>query len=296
VLVLTSGSHAPLAVESARAGRHVFVEKPMCFSTGEATQMIEEARIAGVTLMVGYPKRYDPAFGRFREEVSRLGEPRLLRVTTTESPFQPYVRHYPLTPPGEVAAEVLAPLREDARARLEAAIGTDDEFLVNQYQSVLLDTLVHEINTARAVLGEPTRLDYVDLRAGSATVLASFAAASAAIHWVDVPGMTRYSMEFAMMGADGRVTLTFPSPYLRNAPTTLSIEGGSGDEVASWRREEVTSYESGFKEELIAFHDAVVNGSAVLTDGRDAARDIAMCQAIIASARSHSPVERPTQF
>ena len=119
VLVLTSGSHAPIAIEAARAGRHVFVEKPMCFSTAEATEMIEAATSAEVALMVGYPKRYDPAFARFRDEVARLDEPRLLRVTTTESPFQPYVGHYPLTPPGDGRRHgVLAPLREDAHARL----------------------------------------------------------------------------------------------------------------------------------------------------------------------------------
>ena len=43
VLILTSGSHAPIAIEAARAGRHVFVEKPMCFSTAEATEMVDEA-------------------------------------------------------------------------------------------------------------------------------------------------------------------------------------------------------------------------------------------------------------
>ena len=32
--------------------------------------MIEAARAAGVVLMVGYPKRYDPAFARFREVVA----------------------------------------------------------------------------------------------------------------------------------------------------------------------------------------------------------------------------------
>ena len=48
VLVLTSGSHAPIAVEAARAGLHVFVEKPMCFSTAEATEMVEAAATAGV--------------------------------------------------------------------------------------------------------------------------------------------------------------------------------------------------------------------------------------------------------
>src|SRR5262245_45728825 len=66
VLVLTSGSHAPIAVAAARARLHVFVEKPMCFSVAEGREMVAAAQRAGVTLMVGYPKRYDPAFARFR--------------------------------------------------------------------------------------------------------------------------------------------------------------------------------------------------------------------------------------
>ena len=80
---------------------------------------------------------------------------------------------------------------------------------------------------------------------------------TAAIHWVDVPGMTRYSMEFMMMSADGRAVLTFPSPYLRNAAAELIIEGSAGGGVRSFKREEVTSYESGFKAELAQFHAAV---------------------------------------
>lgn len=296
VLVLTSGSHAPLAIEAARAGLHVFVEKPMCFSAAEAMAMVDEAMAAGVTLMVGYPKRYDPAFARFVDEVGTLDRPRLLRVTTTESPFLPYVAHYPLAPPGRVSAEVLAPLREDSERRLAEAIGTSDPFLVGQYQAVLLDTLVHEINTVRGVLGEPERLDYVDLRPGSLTALLGYGETTAAIHWVDVPGMTRYSMEFSMFAADGRATLTFPSPYLRNAPTMLSIERGKGDDVASWRRDEVTSYESGFKAELVAFHAEITEGTPVPTNGVDGARDVALCQAIIRCAQERLPIERPTEF
>ena len=66
-----------------------------------------------------------------------------------------------------------------------------------------------------------------------------------------------------MFDDDGRVTLSFPSPFLRNAPTLLAIEGGEPGAVDSWRREEVTSYESGFKLELVAFYDAVVNEAAI---------------------------------
>src|SRR5437868_9428731 len=61
VLVLTSGSHAPIAIAAARAGIHTFVEKPMCFSLAEGQAMIEAADDAGTILMVGYNKRYDPA-------------------------------------------------------------------------------------------------------------------------------------------------------------------------------------------------------------------------------------------
>ena len=296
VLILTSGSHAPIAIEAARAGLHVFVEKPMCFSVAEGLEMVAAAQQSGVVLMLGYPKRYDPAFGRFKEEVANLREPTLLRVTTTESPFQPYVGHYPLTVSSDVTSEVLAPLQADSTSRLVAAIGTDDAFLLGQYQAVLLDTLVHEINTVRAVLGEPDRLDFVDMQPGRLSALLSFADTSAAIHWIDVPAMTRYSMEFAMFAKDGRAILTFPSPYLRNAPTLLSIEGGSANDVASWRREEVTSYESGFKEELRAFYAAVVDGAQVITSGTDAARDIAMCQAIIRCVQQRTPIERPTDL
>ena len=96
VMVLTSGSHAPIAEAAARAGLHVFVEKPMCFSADEGRAMVAAAERAGVKLMVGYPKRYDPAFARMREETARLTGARLLRVTTSESPLRPYIAHYPL--------------------------------------------------------------------------------------------------------------------------------------------------------------------------------------------------------
>jgi predicted dehydrogenase len=296
VFILTSGSHAPIAIEAARVGKHVFAEKPMCFSAVEGTEMIEAARAANVVLMVGYPKRYDPAFARFVDEASSLSECKLLRVTTTESPFEPYIAHYPLIgPPTDVDTDVLATLRADSQSRLESAIGTNDPFLVHQYQAVLLDTLVHEVNTARALLGEPTSLDYVDLREGHATVALDFGGPTAVIHWLDTPDMTRYSMEFYLHAANGRATLTFPSPYLRNAPTELVVErGGAGTD--SWRREEITSYESGFKEELRVFYDAVSEGRAPPTDGVDANRDIALCQAIIRSFIDRAPVANPTEL
>ena len=46
--------------------------------------------------MVGTMKRYDPAYERLLELLPEAGELRLIRVTTLESPFQPYVEGYPM--------------------------------------------------------------------------------------------------------------------------------------------------------------------------------------------------------
>ncbi len=217
VLILTSGSHGPIAVEAARAGKHVLVEKPMCFSVAEGKQMRDAATESAITLMVAYPKRYDPAFDRFREEVAGVTDPRLLRVTTFESPFVPYVKHYPLAPVAPISSDDIERWQAETAASITTAIGEANEFLRRTYHYVLLDTLVHELNTVRAVLGEPDRLDYVDLQASSLTALFRFGSLPVAIHWLDLPGFSNYKMEFACYGPDKRVTLSFPSPFLRSA-------------------------------------------------------------------------------
>jgi predicted dehydrogenase len=295
VLVLTSGSHAPIAEAAAQAGLHVFVEKPMCFSVAEGTAMVAAAESAGVILMVGYPKRYDPAYARFREEASAVADPRMLRVTTLESPLRPYVGHYPLPPPAALPAATARRLGEETAGRIRDAIGSADELERLVYHGVLLDTLVHELNAVRGLLGEPSRLDYVDLSERQVTVLLRFGDLPVAIHWIDLPGIARYVMEFAIYAPDRRVTLSFPSPFLRNEPATLVIEAGDAGTARSWRTEEITSYESGFKRELIAFHECVVTGTTPVTSGRDGLADIALCQSIIECHRRRAPVDFPAR-
>ena len=295
ILVLTAGSHAPMAIAAAKAGMHVLVEKPMCFSTAEAAAMVEAAASANVTLMVAYNKRYDPAYLRFVDEAAALSDARFLRVTTLESAIQPYVAHYPLAPVGRPPDDVLAGLRTETDASITGAIGDADTFLRWTYQSVLLDTLVHEINAVRGLLGEPDRLDYVDLRQGSLTVMLRFGSLPVAINWIDLPGIASYKMEFALYDPARRLTLSFPSPFLRSEPTILEIEDGDVGAARLVVSREITSYESGFKNELIAFHEAIVRGTKPPTTGADALHDIALCQAIIACQVSGRPIDNPTR-
>src|SRR3954466_13270986 len=93
VLVLTAGSHAPVAIAAAEAGLHVFVEKPMCFSVEEGEEMIAAAHAHGAVLMVGYMKRYDPSYEALQQALDGVT---FARITTLESPIESYAVHYPL--------------------------------------------------------------------------------------------------------------------------------------------------------------------------------------------------------
>jgi predicted dehydrogenase len=106
--------------------------------------------------------------------------------------------------------------------------------------------------------------------------------------WVDLPVIARYSMEFAFYSPEKRLTLAFPSPFLRSMPTLLITEEGDADSPRSTRTEEVASYREGFKEELIHFHECVTRGLEPITSGRDTLHDIALCESIVAVHRART--------
>ena len=74
-------------------------------------------------MMVAYPKRYDPAYERFREVAANVAEPRLLRVTTFESPFLPYIGHYALAPVAPIPKDAIANFTAETQASITRAIG-----------------------------------------------------------------------------------------------------------------------------------------------------------------------------
>src|ERR1700681_4913129 len=289
VFVLTSGSHAPAAIAAAKAGMHVLVEKPMCFSVTEGHAMVDAADKAGVTLMVAYNKRYDPAYLRLVEESVSLRDIRLFRITTLESPLEPYVSHYNLRRGGPLPRELVEKLGEDNQARITAAIGDADPLSRWAYHLVLLDSLVHELNAMRGVMGEPERLEFSDIRETGLTAIFKYGGTQCILAWVDLPGIARYEMEFALYSPDRRLTLSFPSPFLRSMPTILISETGEAKSPRSSRTEEITSFNESFKEELIHFHDCVTNGREPVTSGRDTLHDIALCEAIVGVHRPRTP-------
>ncbi|HEV2124211.1 MAG TPA: Gfo/Idh/MocA family oxidoreductase, partial [Chloroflexota bacterium] len=73
--------HAPVAIAAARAGKHVFVEKPIANTLEEADAMIEAARRTDVQLMVDQTKRFEPRHQKIKELVESgiIGTPLLAK-------------------------------------------------------------------------------------------------------------------------------------------------------------------------------------------------------------------------
>jgi predicted dehydrogenase len=298
VMIFTAGSHhAPPAIAAAQAGRHVFVEKPMCYTLREADAMIGAARDAGVVLMVGNMKRFDPAYERARPLVGAIRDLRLAQITTLEAPLLPYVQHHRLARGGDVSAQTLEALRAEQQELLGEALGAASSAEIRHvYADVLLDSLVHEVNAVRGLLGEPEEVTSAETWLGGEGVTAVLrypGDVRCVLTWINLPELRHYSQELAFYGPADRVTVRFPSPFLRNEPTALLVEGM--EDGAAWEQSYTVSYEEAFKRELIHFHDCVVAGRAPLTSGEVARQDLVVLQAIATAMarRQPAPIESP---
>jgi predicted dehydrogenase len=282
VLVLTPGSHAPIVSAFVRAGVAVFVEKPIAFSEAEGDEILADIASFGTPVMVGYMKRYDPAYERLREVLPTIGAIRLVQTMTMETAFRPYLEHQPVLGADDLPPELLAGFAADDAQRVRAALDGDDEPAGSVYRKLLIDGLVHEFNLLRATLGEVTAVPHADLTMDRISIALRFADIPCSIDWVDMPGLARYQQRFAFVGENGSATLTFPSPYLANMPTRLDVEGGRRDSPHSWATTETVSFDEPFKLELQRFHALVTDGAQVPTTVADAVADIRLCQQVVA--------------
>ncbi|MFZ7198767.1 inositol 2-dehydrogenase [Avibacterium avium] len=92
VLVCSStDTHAPISIEAARAGKHIFCEKPVDPNKDKIREVLAEVEKAGVKFQVGFNRRFDHNFKAIRDRVvaGDIGEPHLIRVTSRDPDAPP---------------------------------------------------------------------------------------------------------------------------------------------------------------------------------------------------------------
>lgn len=286
VLVLTPGSHAPAAIAAARAGRHVLVEKPMCFTLREADEMIAAAREQHVTLMVAYMKRYDPGYRFAQQAVRRLRHPRAVEVHIWHPAESLHLAHHRIDRAGDVPADVLDRLRAEYDALVREAVGDVPGWLSYAYAEVLLGSIIHDINALRGLIGAPDAVLSTEIWAEGNAVMSTFRYGEdvrAVLTWAFLDDVRNYREDLAFLATDGRVEVHFPSPFLKSVPTTVVVE--TMEDGVYTRREHHVNYEEAFKQELLHFHECITTGAPPLTDGAEGRADVAQAIAMFNAFR-----------
>lgn len=60
-IVTPTPSHHPLAMQAGKAGKHLFIEKPLAQTLDEAREIVSLVESSGITCAVGHVERYNPA-------------------------------------------------------------------------------------------------------------------------------------------------------------------------------------------------------------------------------------------
>jgi len=87
VLICSStDTHSNISVEAAKAGKHIFCEKPVDLTIAKVEAVINAAREANVKLQIGFNRRFDHNFKKVRELIKdgTLGEMQILKITSRD--------------------------------------------------------------------------------------------------------------------------------------------------------------------------------------------------------------------
>ncbi len=84
VIATYSDSHADLAIQAMSHGAHVFVEKPLATTVGDAERVVACARANDRKLIVGYILRHHPSWMRLIAEARALGGPYVFRMNLNQ--------------------------------------------------------------------------------------------------------------------------------------------------------------------------------------------------------------------
>jgi predicted dehydrogenase len=280
VICSPAQTHAEVTLAALDLGVHVFVEKPMCITLGDADRIAEARARTGRVVQVGYMKRHDPAWQHMLENLPDSAESlRYLRVVVHDPEFEPFFGPGEIFRADDVPRDVIEAGREQMQAQLKEAVGAAPPEIITAFEGSFLGSLVHDVNLVHGLLermGEPLPAEVIggdwwnEGRAVTGAVrLANGSRWDSA--WIQLLDMFDYRESVAFYFAEEVHTLSFPSPWLKQFPTVYEVSRrGDRSRVA----QVFESYEESFSRELAHFHDCVVNGAECETPPEQARLDI----------------------
>jgi predicted dehydrogenase len=274
VAAITLWTETPrVAADLLRAGKHVFVEKPLALSAAEAAVAAQAARESGRLLMVGYPLRFDAGVQHARELLTRLqasGE--LGRILWAQAQLvgggnwtADYFGHGPVIfnsaeprPPQAPAPDFVPPHE------------------AGKY-SFFAQAYAHNLNLVRMLLGDGWQVAFADLSGPVSAVVLDNGSHQTTLHFgLNFPRPPYWDESLLVTFERGWLRVQPPPRLLPNVSARVTLCRGNEDETVVSRG----PFEWAFRRELQHFLAQVESGAETLSPGADAVADAALTEAI----------------
>ena len=262
VLICSStDTHADLIVEAARAGKHIFCEKPIDHTLARIDRALAAVAAAGVKLQIGFNRRFDANFARVRQAVLRgeIGTPHLMHIISRD-PAPPPVSYIKVS------------------------------------GGIFLDMTIHDFDMARFLIGDEVEEIYtaagvrVDPAIGEAgdldTALLVLRFRNGVIGTIDNSrkAVYGYDQRVEILGSGGSIATQNCYP---NQAIVSTAESVRRDLPLNFFMER---YTESFVAELRAFVEAVRSGAPTPVTGLDGRIPVEMALAARQSYDEHRPV------
>jgi hypothetical protein len=271
VVICHNGSHFDSTMAVLEAGKHIFVEKPLAWNVRETEAIAARAAQSDKVLQLGYHKLYDPGFAVAKQQVDAMHDLGFARITVLHpanelglSPFRIRrgngVIQEGHVDPGLWDDQVKGQLAAFSGGALEAQVvevlgARKDNAALRLAFGVMNSSLIHQVYTLFGFLGAPLRVVSTDIWRDGLSIHVQVEYPGdlrVTLDWHFLSHLKDYREEYAFFGNRERVMMQLPSPYFRNFPSPVIVQGGDGE--LSWEKKIVVSYEEAFRNELLAFH------------------------------------------
>ncbi|AEC17699.1 putative oxidoreductase [Gallibacterium anatis UMN179] len=263
VLVCSStNTHAPISIEAAQAGKHIFCEKPVDPNKDKIREVLDVVDKAGVKFQVGFNRRFDHNFKAIKDRViaGDIGEPHLIRVTSRD----------PDAPPIEY---------------VKVSGGMFFDMTIHDFDMIryLSGSEVVEVYAAGGVLVNPEIGKAGDID----TAVITLKLANGAIGVIDNSrkAVYGYDQRAEVFGSKGAVQTSNDT----NSTAIYSCEAGVIAEKPKYFFLE--RYMQSFAEEIRCFIDSIVNDTPTAVNGNDGLQPVLIALAAQKSLEEGRPVK-----
>ena len=262
IICSSTDTHSKYIIEAAKAGKHIFCEKPVDYDLKKVHEAIDTAKEANVKLQIGFCRRFDHNHRGVYDVVrsGKIGDVHMIKISSRD-PEPPCIDYVKVS--GGIFYDMM--IHDFDMARFLAG---DEVVEVNAVGSVLVDP---EIGKAGDV--------------DTAVVTLKFA--GGAIGMID-------NSRKAVYGYDQRVEVFGSKGCVRNendTPNTVIVSDAENTSYANTYSVMWDRYTGAFVSEIQAFADAVVNNKETPVTGMDGLYPVLMAAAATRSAREGRPVK-----